>query len=406
MVAFRNLLALIIYALLASAIYSQTSSPATRTSQIEAEQRAKAAQITPDLPGKAERIFNRAGDMADRFFGSRPGFQPVIGNLVTGSGFAAGVGYFRPDLANGDIVFRSSARVSIHKYELLDAELELPHLPAGTFLSFSGAYRNYPTLQYYGSGPRTLKSARSDYRLEDTAANVVAGWRAGRHLRMGATAGYLAVNVGPGQDDRFVSSDKKFTEAQAPGIQFQSDYLRVGPYVQYDNRDHPGDPHSGGNYLASYVYYSDIRLDTGDHQKLSAEAQQYIPFLNEKRVIALRAKTQLSYHNSNQVVPFYLQSVLGGSDDLRGFRPFRFYDDNLLVMNAEYRWEIMSGFDMALFGDAGKVFHRHAELNLADLETSGGFGLRFKSREAVFMRWDVGFSREGFQVWIKFNNVF
>jgi outer membrane protein assembly factor BamA len=101
-----------------------------------------------------------------------------------------------------------------------------------------------------------------------------------------------------------------------------------------------------------------------------------------------------------------MQPTLGGQDDLRGFRPFRFRDKNLLLLNTEYRWEVFSGLDMAVFGDAGKVFARKSQLNLKDLETSAGFGFRFNARNNVFLRLDVGFSHEGFQVAMKFNNLF
>ncbi len=379
----------------------------TRAEQIEAEQRSKATQLTPDVPSRLERIFNEAQVGSGRLFGTTAGFRPVIGNMVTGSGFAGGLEYYRPDLHDGNLAFRSSARVSIWKYESLDGQLTAPHLAGGhMFIDLYGAYHNYPSINYYGPGPDSVKTGRTDYRLEDTSANVTVGVMPFRHLRIGATAGYLRVNVGPGTADEYASTDSTYTEAQTPGVHVQSDFLRAGPFIQYDYRDRPADPHRGGNYVASYIYYDDIGLGTGSHGKLYGEGQQYIPFFNEKRVIALRAKTELSYRGGGQVVPFYLQPVLGGSEDLRGFRPFRFYDNNLLVMTAEYRWEIMTGFDMAVFGDAGKVFHRHADLDFTDLETSAGFGLRFKTRDAVFMRWDVGFSHEGFQVWIKFNNVF
>ena len=75
-------------------------------------------------------------------------------------------------------------------------------------------------------------------------------------------------------------------------------------------------------------------------------------------------------------------------------------------MNGEYRWEVMSGLDMAVFMDAGKVFPSKSQLNFADMRTDAGFGLRFSNKQAVFMRCDIGFSREGFQVWIKFGNLF
>ena len=85
---------------------------------------------------------------------------------------------------------------------------------------------------------------------------------------------------------------------------------------------------------------------------------------------------------------------------------FRFHGDNSMVLNAEYRWETFSGLDMAVFGDAGKVFQRKADWNFRNLEGCYGVGMRFNVRNSVFMRIDAGFSHEGFQLWIKFNNVF
>jgi len=76
------------------------------------------------------------------------------------------------------------------------------------------------------------------------------------------------------------------------------------------------------------------------------------------------------------------------------------------VVNGEYRWEVFSGLDMALFADGGKVFHRHADLNFRNMEADFGFGFRFNVRNNVFLRIDAAFSHEGFQVWFKFNNVF
>jgi outer membrane protein assembly factor BamA len=127
---------------------------------------------------------------------------------------------------------------------------------------------------------------------------------------------------------------------------------------------------------------------------------------NKTRVLALRAKTTMTDTDRNQLVPFYLQPIIGGSDDLRGYRPFRFNDRNSLVMNAEYRWEIFSGLDGAIFADAGKVAPRRGLVNFKDLESDVGFGLRFNARNRTFIRLDVGFSHEGFQVWFKFNDVF
>src|SRR4029077_11801019 len=161
----------------------------------------------------------------------------------------------------------------------------------------------------------------------------------------------------------------------------------------------------------TYAEASFERYDAESHNRfsfnrLSLLGEQYIPFFNRKRVIALRAKTELSFHSANQVVPFYLQPTLGSDTDLRGFRRYRLYDENLISFNAEYRWEIFTGFDMALFADAGKVFNRPGDISLTHLQTSAGFGLRFKTRTSVIARFETGFSREGVQVWLKCGKLF
>ena len=97
--------------------------------------------------------------------------------------------------------------------------------------------------------------------------------------------------------------------------------------------------------------------------------------------------------------------MLGGST-LRGFRPYRFDDENSFVFNAEYRWEVCTGLDMAVFSDSGEVFHRPSQLNLSKLEESVGFGFRFNNQRSLIMRVDTGFSREGFQVWFALNKAF
>jgi hemolysin activation/secretion protein len=106
------------------------------------------------------------------------------------------------------------------------------------------------------------------------------------------------------------------------------------------------------------------------------------------------------------VVPFYLQPTLGSDLELRGFRRYRFYDENSVALTGEYRWEINTAFDMALFVDGGRVFHRPGELSLSALESSVGFGFRVKNRRSVIARLDTGFSREGCQVWLKVGKLF
>jgi len=105
-------------------------------------------------------------------------------------------------------------------------------------------------------------------------------------------------------------------------------------------------------------------------------------------------------------VPFFLQPTLGGSEDLRGYREYRFRDRNMVVFNAEYRWEAFSGLDLAVFADAGQVAARPGDLHFKNFEKSYGTGFRFNTAKSVFLRMDVGFSKEGQHLFVKFGHVF
>jgi outer membrane protein assembly factor BamA len=381
----------------------------SRTEEIEAARKRKAAGLKPETTSGAERFLVEFKEkrILEKITYGVGGLRARIGALVTGSGFAAGPEYFRDDLRDGNILFRVTTQFSTRQYQLYDVELTFPKLMENhAFLTLQTTHRNFPQMQYYGPGPDSEKTGRSNYRLEDTSYGISGGFRPKRWMRVGASGGLLQVNVGPGTDKRYISTERQFSPVVTPGIDRQTDFLQGGLFAHIDYRDIPGGARSGGFYQANFTYNKDTDLKQHSFRRLHLEAQQYIPFFNQRRVIALRALSELTWNNPGQTVPFYLQPTLGGSQNLRGFRPFRFHDDNLIVFNAEYRYEIFSGLDMAVFADAGKVFHRKSQWNVHDLEGSYGIGMRFNARNAVFMRIDAGFSHEGFQVWLKFNNVF
>jgi hypothetical protein len=390
-------------------VAQQPAAVDSRAEEIQAARREKSRHLQPDIPPKPERVLNFIKDkrLVERITGGVAGIRLRLGGLATGQGFALGPEYIRRDLAHEQVVFRASAIASIKRAYLVDMEFDMPRLAGShAFVNLYTAHRNFPRLQYYGPGPDSSLGGRSDYRLEDTSFAARAGVRPVRPLYLGVHGGYSMVNVGPGTDERFIDTELSFNEFQTPGVRQQTDFLVGGGFVQLDYRDHPGGPRRGGNYLLQYSKYSDRAAHLFNFNRLEAELQQYIPFLNERRVIALRARADLTDAHRGNRVPFYLQPTVGGSNDLRGFRQWRFVDNNAMALNAEYRWEVFSGMDMAIFGDAGKVFPRWEDLNFKDLEAAYGFGLRFNVRNSVFLRIDTGFSHEGFQIWFKFNNVF
>jgi len=380
----------------------------TRTEELLGRSAEYQKQLTPERNTGAEKALRKIQDdsLLQRINYGFNGLGTKLGGMVTGGGFGVGPQYLRTDLRDGTINVGASAQISTRNYRRADANFALPKLFDGkAMLDVRATYRDYRGIQYYGPGPDSLKN-RTNYKLEDTALDAAFALTPLRFVKVGGAGGVLNVNVGPGKDSRFASSDATFTPAQAPGIGDQTDFLRYGAFGHVDWRDDPFAPKNGGSYLVQYMRYEDNDLKRHDFSLLEIDLQQYVGIFNRTRVFALRAHTRLTDTRQGQTVPFYLQPIVGGSDDLRGFRPFRFSDNNSLVLSGEYRWAIFSGCDGALFVDAGKVFPRRGQLNFNDLEGSAGFGLRFNARNRTFMRVDVGFSHEGVQVWFKFNDMF
>ncbi|MFN7939792.1 MAG: hypothetical protein U0R19_41075 [Bryobacteraceae bacterium] len=389
--------------LLSSAAFGQS-----RLEELRLQRAEYAKGLSTEKLSGAEKLLVRVKDerLLERTNYGFNGLSAKLGGLVTGGGFAFGPQYFRGDLRDGAVTVRASAQVSLRNYQRADAELRLPKLLNGkAWLDVRATRRNYPGIAYYGPGPDSEKN-RTNYRLEDTAFDGSAGLSPWRHFTLGGGGGLLFVNVGPGKDRRFQSTEQAFPASVAPGIDTQTDFYRYGTFAQLDYRDDAFGPRNGGNYVMQYTRFEDRDRKMHDFNLMDLELQQYFGFFNKSRVIALRAHTRLTDTRSGQSVPFYLQPLLGGSDDLRGFRPFRFSGNNSVAFTAEYRWAIFSGCDGAVFADAGKVFQRRGQLNFRNLESSVGGGLRFNARNRTFLRVDVGVSHEGFQVWFKFNDVF
>ncbi|MGH9794682.1 MAG: BamA/TamA family outer membrane protein [Candidatus Acidiferrales bacterium] len=382
----------------------------SRAEEIQAAREKKKAETKPEESPKAESVLNTIKEkkIIERLATGYHGLTLVLGGLATGQGFALGPQWRRSHLAGGNLAVRASARYAFSRAYLLDTEIAFPRLAGEKArLEFYGLHRNYPRIDYYGPGPDSLKVDRTHYRLEDTLAEGRFIFTPARQLSLGVTGGMLRVNTGPGNNAPTISrTEAIFTPAQVPGLADQSDFIKTSAFAQFDYRDNPFGPRSGGNYIVRFTNFDDYDLKLHDIRQLHAEAQQYVPFFNKRRVIAFRGRVVTSFTSGASTVPFYLQPNIGGPDDLRGFRAYRFYDDHHLLMNLEYRWESFTGLEMAIFADAGKVTAQRSDLDFSDLESSVGFGLRFNVRNRTFIRIDTGFSHEGFQVWFKFNPAF
>lgn len=391
-----------------SAAATDSAAPETRVGQIELVRQEKSQTLEPEEPEKGDRIFSRIQDnqIFERLTGEAEGWRIKMGGMIPYSGFSLGPEYYR-HLLHQRAIFQTTAVGSYKQFYRVDSSFRMPSLVNDhAFFSLDAMTFSYPRVDFYGQGPHSNKQGRSDFSLEQTGFSGTAGVKPLRYLSIGATGGYLFTHLGPGQENRFASSTDLFTNQTAPGIQGSSNFAQGGGYVQFDWRDDPGDPANGGSYTARYTDFDDVRRGQFSFQRLDLEADQYIGFLNNQHVIALRGKVEATEAGSGQHVPFYLEPTLGGPDDLRGYRAYRFYDRDAVVVSGEYRWNVLGSLAMAVFYDAGQVFDKWQQITFHDLHTDYGFGFRVKTSKGVFMRIDTAFSHEGVAVWARFNNIY
>ncbi len=384
--------------------------PRSRMEQIQEQQRKKAENLSPSKPDKAEHWLEKyiGENPTNKYVGGIPGLHLRLGGTPSGGGFGLGPEYLRPDLIHGNLIFRASAISTDHLWHLIDAELRFPNI-ARRFvdLRFYGRRVDANSLDYYGSGPDSQKAGHTNYRREENSFDFSLALKPiGRYLKVGIISGYQWINIGRGQSSDSNSTEKQYSPKAAPGIDIQTNYLHTTPFIEVDSRDRPRDPHAGTYLLVRLSRFRDEKHDRFSFRQIDESIEHYISFFNKKRIIALRARTVLTYPDADHVVPFYMQPTLGGGSTLRGYGRYRFYDNNLFLLNAEYRWEIFTLMDAALFLDSGKVFHRDGDFDFDKLQHDAGFGFRFKTRDAVVFRLDTAFSHEGAKLWLLFDYVF
>jgi hypothetical protein len=402
----RGALTAVALAALAGAGPISAQAPESRAEALRQQRAEKARTATPYQPGRLEAAMKLAEDRAILLSG-REGLYPRLGSLTTGSGFAFGAGVRNSPVLRHHGTLDIWGAGSLKKYWALEARATFPELANGRLFAEGWATRrDYPQEDFFGLGPDALRADQVSFALRQTGVGARGGVRPLRAVRVGGGVEHLQPRVGGGSDSAVPSIEALFSDATAPGLSSQPDYLRSSAFVEIDYRQ-PLNARRGGWYRFEFSRYADRDLGAYSFDRLDVDLRQYVPFLAERRILAGRAFVSTSEAGAGQTIPFYLMPYLGGSDTLRGFREYRFRGPHLLLVQAEYRYEIWSALDGAFFYDAGKVALDRADLDFTNLETDYGFGFRFNTDNGVVMRVDAGFgSPDGKHLYITFGGVF
>jgi hypothetical protein len=385
---------------------AEAGAPATRAALWHQLRAAKAADARPYVPKAIETFAVRFEDnILPRLATPRSGVFPFVGRITSGGGFAMGPGYRQLNVAGGD--WSSYAAGSLKGYWQIDTRLTWPSLGGNRrFATVYGRYFRFPREDFYGLGPESDRADRSDFDLRQATVGATAGLRARPWLILGGTTEYFRPRLGPGGDPKVPNATEVFGAERLPGWTTQHDFVRVEGFAQLHTAEPFMNPRRGGKYRVALARYADTSDNDDGFTRVDVDLQQYVSILNERRVFAVRALGSFSDVSGDAEMPFYLMRTLGGGQTLRGFRDFRFRDRHLLALQAEYRFEILTALDGAIFYDAGMVAPRLDGFRLRDFERDWGFGFRFGGNGGVFLRLDLAYGGEGPRTWLRFGHVF
>lgn len=389
--------------------------------QIATEQRlAKSKEVKEIRRGKVEAaLFKMTDDFKlERFFNPRKGFFVRFGVPGEGSGFGAGPAW---RISNPTYAFTVSSAYTLSGNWIGDVTLRMPRLADERyFVDVSGTRIERPTEDFWGLGQQSSNEARTTYMLNQTSVQGTGGVRLHYWLTAGARTAFINPGIGRGRDKRFPSSTTEFTDGTAPGLTRQPTFMKYEAFLEFDNRDsipptrtalrldQPplGNARRGGRYYLAFSKYHDRELDQFSFRRVVVDLQQHIPILAGHRVIALRAMAITSEADAGHRVPFYFSPTIGGGNTLRGFSTFRFRDENLLLLQAEYRYHVNNFVSGGVFIDSGKVARRTRDLGLNGMETTYGFGVRLGMQGGAGLRADLAFGGKSPRLVLGFNNVF
>jgi hypothetical protein len=131
---------------------------------------------------------------------SRSMFYPKFGTITTGGGIGLGGGYWR-SFANDNVLVNASAVLTMRGYRLGRADVSLPRLLKHRLeLKGYARYRSFSQEDFYGVGPDSAKTDRTNYLIEETEAAAQAIWRPRPWLTVATQTAWLDPRVGRGTD--------------------------------------------------------------------------------------------------------------------------------------------------------------------------------------------------------------
>lgn len=258
-----------------------------------------------------------------------------------------------------------------------------------------------PFRRFYGYGAGTVKSNESNYTSRNFLFHVTAGHYLSRYFRLNFAEHFLTTDL---LTRAFPAVADTLTRYGAlPGVNDSTHFIHELS-ASFDTRRN-GDNSQKGIFIEAGYFFSHRSLGSDSiFHGFRAEGTLLKPWFQARTVTAARLALRDLYGSG---VPFYLQSSLGGDQELRSFIPARFVDNGRWIFMLEQRIKVFGarifGIPVELHADPffelGRVFDNFKNFSFSSLQPVGGLGLRGIVRPNIVGRLDIAMGREGYNVY-------
>lgn len=348
------------------------------------------------------------------------GIQPIFG--TTTGGATAGLLYEPTFFRANEQPLRIEAVGGLSRYYRTET---LFRMERGRYVGYAFArYEHQPRGKFFGVGSGSVASDQSTFRLDEGLLGILGGRSLGYKVLVGGHFTYQLNRVGNGSGDG-PQVREQFGD-EVPGVGENVDHLMIGGFFEYDSRDASAQRTLGhrfaptenrlrsvsleasrGFYLSAEVTRNvDTRAEQYGFTRYTLDAREFLP-VDKELLHGFAFRQFASFTQSGKgEVPFYRLQSIGGSRSLRGYGGGRFRDRNVILSNAEVRYQVWHKLDMALFTDIGHVFNDVGHLGEGGVRVGYGVGFRYRKDGKTLGRIDFARSDEGMTVILDLGSLF
>ncbi len=413
-----------------------------------------------DSPSELDKLKDSCGQFklvgcAEELFTGKP-VHIAMGSIAPQNGFGAGLAYLgHKTTDNWRTSWNADAVGSINGSWRAGAYLKLVHTPDNPIVVDFGTPPPMKTnltelpehaviniyaqaislgkLTYFGLGPATTRAGRSFYGMRESIVGVSAVKPFYEKLN---AALYGEINgrfvaLRPSNNQPSPSIEVLYTEAAAPGLTnqpattqlgegirmrpvFYNDFLRLNYDLAYRQYFAPGNSSFSFQRLTvdlshEFAIYKEttrnlLPRDANGPDDCSLAPDSRHPECpkaytrNREGTFGLRVYSAISMTPGGNIVPFYFQPTLGGSDingspSLPSYQDFRFRAPNVLLFRESFEHSIFSlPLGVAFMADEGKVALTRGDLGSNPWlhSFSAGLTLRAGGFPQVFLLFSWG----------------